>query len=364
MQVRSHLCSNVRYPRADCRRCREICPASAIQIHRDSVILDDRCSGCEICVSACPNGVFALTPPKVQERWDQLRQQVARSGVARFSCALDKQSEREGMLVVPCLAGLSEACLVAPFAWGAEKVLIKRIGCEGCPSESGMVQYDRLMKAIGHLLSCFGVSSDRIEEVSVLNRPADSLAGSCRGTQKRLGRRELLGLFRKRALETTRRLMPEEAEEVSESRWTHEQSPLRSFLLERLHELAPPGDDRLNSQVFPALNLNLSEACIGCNVCETLCPTGAIRREVEEGRETRLLFRLSRCTGCKICSLACLTEAVSFSETFSATRLIQGTERELIRIAAKKCSLCGRLFQGIPGDHCSQCFGSPDDRIR
>lgn len=355
--IRSHLCSRVRYPRSDCRLCQENCPSNAIVIEGDTVSINENCSGCEICIPACPNGVFTLTGENEKKRRLHLKAKLKENPVARFSCIMDKEKEKEGALVVPCLAGLSEGYLMAPFAWGGKHVQIKRIECEQCPFVSGMNQYEQLIRETRRLLNCFGLSGDLIEEVEKFVPHPGSCTGEDASSQDKVGRREFFDLFRVRTLKATRQLLPEPEKDLEELRWSQQENPLRTFLLEILPQLGEIEDETFNTESLHVHDISISEACTGCNVCEKLCPAGAMRREEHE-ETTRLIFTLSRCTGCKICGQACFSKAISYSKAIPFKDFVFGTDRERVRVKAKHCSVCGNPFQGLPGEMCPQCLGS------
>lgn len=356
IRTRPHLCSRVRYPRSECRICQTVCPMKAVKISGESLMLDDSCSGCEICIAACPNGVFTLSGRKEKERRERLKKGLRSDPVARLTCSMDKEKDYDKHMVVPCLASLSEAYLIAPLAWGGERVQIKRIDCKDCPFAAAMTQYDRILERARRLLVCFDVSEQRIEEVDRFDPSVEAPHGSDKPRQEAVDRREFFDLFRRRTVEATMTLMPDAEVNPGELRWSHEEDPHRSFLLKLLSELGEVRESRLSCRDICAVDLEVSETCIGCKVCSTLCPSGAIRREVREGEGIRLLFNLSKCTGCGICEQACHPRAISFSETIDLRELISRGERELIFVSPKSCRLCGRLFQGILGDTCPECF--------
>lgn len=359
IRIRSHLCSRIRYPRSNCRACQDVCPSGSVNIDTGSVTLRQNCSGCEICIPACPNGVFTLNGRKEKERREQIKKGLESDSIARFTCIMNQRKTGAGIVVLPCLAGLSEAYLIAPFAWGAKKVQIRRTGCGACPFSAGMKRYEQLLMRTAELLACFDIPAVRIEEVEtfdLLKEPSTAIDGL---PGEGLGRRELFNLFRKRTVETTMDLIPESREDRSEIRWSHRENPMRSFLLELLPFLGDHLEETLSFKAFPVVDLKISMDCLGCNVCETLCPTGAIRREVDEDeKRTRLFFNTSKCTGCRICGEACLPKAISFAETVFFRELLGGGEKELIGVAAKHCRICGKIFHGIPGEKCPECFGS------
>jgi ferredoxin len=257
--------------------------------------------------------------------------------------------EAKASVIFPCLGGMPAAYLIAPLAWGAETVQMKRGDCNSCPLGSAMSQFDQTLRQARQLLSRYGIPAERLQEVSAF--------GGHRLSEDQLGRREFFAFFQKRAVEKTLSLIPEPVGDPNQTRWARQENPLRAFLLELLRGLGNVRNGVLSSSEFPVVGLEVSDACVGCNVCETLCPTSAIRRDSRDDQEIRLLFTVSRCVGCRICGQACRAKAISFSETIELEELVRGEERELIRDFAKSCSVCGEPILGLPGDTCTECRG-------
>ena len=59
-------------------------------------------------------------------------------------------------------------------------------------------------------------------------------------------------------------------------------------------------------EAFEAIRvIHASNACAGCKICETWCPTGAIK-VIDEGKETRpVLVKPDACEGCRLCMYLC-----------------------------------------------------------
>jgi len=222
-----------------------------------------------------------------------------------------------------------------------------------------MDQYERILDRARRLLLCFGIPPDRIVEVDRSDPDAVFSSPEVPDLDERFGRREFLNLFRRRSLEVAVQLIPESEQAPIEGRLTQKESVKHSFLLELLPHLGEIRQNILSADILHVFNLHISESCIACNVCETLCPTGAIRREVNDAlHQTRLLFSLFRCVGCGVCRVTCFPGAISLLEEVDLIELLRKEEKTLITVQAKPCRVCQMPFQGIPGDTCPQCLGS------
>lgn len=358
IRIRSHLCVRVRYPRASCRLCQSICPSSSVEIEGEQVKVNNSCSGCRACVTACPAGVFELPDRLQMEGHDRIRQALQSDPVVRFTCLRNSESDREDVLAVPCLAGLSHGELIAPLAWGAEKVEVKTPPCHGCEMKEARKQYDCILPGVHGLLACFQISPDRVEEVREFSQPPVTAAESFRSPDGGLDRREFFRLMRRRGVNRVLEAMPEPATTCETDRWGHRENGQRSFLLGLLPRLGPLAKSTLSPQVFPVQDLMVASHCVGCNICETLCPTGAIRRDVDEGGRIKLHFTAARCTGCGVCAEACPPGAIAHGENVNLKELIGGKERLLVHVVSRMCRVCGEAFSGLPGPICPSCVAS------
>jgi len=115
-----------------------------------------------------------------------------------------------------------------------------------------------------------------------------------------------------------------------------------------------------------------SEDCFGCNVCETVCATSALRILANDDF-TGLLFTPARCTGCGACAEACLVSALTLSSATSenasvplSDAYLNCEEVVLTEVAPRACIRCNDLFTGSPGELCDACLSSSHgaDRLR
>jgi len=268
---------------------------------------------------------------------------------------MDPQKTSEGAAVFPCLAGLLPSTLIAPFVRDCGRVEIKRIDCRECSLEPAMVQYRQTLKRTRQILSRFPDRGSEIVEVESFPKGTERKRRTV--AAEGVGRREFFGLFRKRTMETALCLFPETVGETRKIRWEGKGDPRRTVLLSLLRQLGAVGEKPLPGSVLGTLGLKVSEACVGCNVCETLCPTGALRREVRKDA-ARLYLTPAGCVGCRICAEACLPKAITFSEEIILPAWLQEKEHLLAEVAPRKCNVCGEPFVGVPGKTCLNCIGT------
>ncbi len=358
IRIRSHLCVRVRYPRASCRLCQSICPSKSVEIEGEQVKLNESCSGCRACVTACPAGVFELPHRLQMEGHDRIRQALQSDPVVRFTCLRDPESDQEDVFAVPCLAGLSQGELIAPLAWGADKVEVKRPSCNVCDMKEARRQYDCTLQGVHALLACFRISPGPLEEVETFSEPRFPAAESSRSAHGGLDRREFFSLMRRRGVNRVLEAMPDPETTSETDRWGHRENGQRSFLLGLLPLLGVPAESTLSTRVIPAGDLMVASHCVGCNICETLCPTGSIRRDVDETGRIALYFTAARCTGCGVCAEACPPGAIAYGEDVNLKELMGGKERLLIHVASRPCRVCHEAFSGLPGSICPACMAT------
>ncbi|MBK1662906.1 4Fe-4S ferredoxin [Rhodospirillum rubrum] len=83
-------------------------------------------------------------------------------------------------------------------------------------------------------------------------------------------------------------------------------------------------------------------ACVGCKMCEHVCPGGAIRFD-ERPEGLRFMIWHNTCVNCGLCAHYCLTKAIKLSNDWHLSHLQEDkyrlTDQALVAYAA--CSGCG-----------------------
>ena len=74
----------------------------------------------------------------------------------------------------------------------------------------------------------------------------------------------------------------------------------------------------LNSNFRGKLEVNLSKnGCIGCGICQNVCPSGAISfKKNEKGKVTKYSYDLKKCIFCGNCKFYCPHNAITMSTVY------------------------------------------------
>ena len=290
-----------------CRACAETCPHDAITITRTVTIDPIECTGCGLCVAACPS--FALAPR-------------GRAPVDRAVRCSEVAGEAPSVI---CLARLQASDLVRMAAGG--DVTLARADCGGCeiggPGVPAAVA--RTVAAASDLLALHGRTlALEIVETERFDVPRD---------ERELSRRELLrGGWSQMRRSSGTLLAPLEL--LAES----EPAPADRLALPVEHRRRMRTLELAKLEVEATVPLRLPEVldgCILCPACTRACPTNAIRRvfDGDAAGGARVELEADRCVGCDACVDACpvdvvrMRDDVQWGEFGGPTRIVYRAER-------------------------------------
>lgn len=339
--VENGLCSRFRCSKSKCVACAAVCPVrGAVRLTGDTgVEITDACIACGACVSACPNG--ALRPAESDKGIaERMRAQIRPAAPFRISC---DRAEAEADLVLTCLSRLTEATVLEPIRMGAQRVEFIAPDCAGCRLEKAAPQWQRTLSLSSSVCQSAGLGADRVVRGEMAKPKPEGdhdLPDSRRA------------LFRAVAKWTTDldaapedETEPPPSEPFREFVQKHHENPKRSHLLEVLEALPgkEPKSNTIPAAAVPLAHLEVTSECTGCNVCETLCPVGALRHHEEDGTYT-LDFEPVLCTGCRVCEAACLFNAIRMHETVDLSVLFAPSTVTLVRGEYRNCRACNETF--------------------
>ncbi|OGL43555.1 MAG: hypothetical protein A2149_08835 [Candidatus Schekmanbacteria bacterium RBG_16_38_11] len=351
------LCPTVKSPKSKCRRCLDFCPANSIKIE-NNILIDEKCTECGICISACPNGVFNSGTKNdfsiISLAEDFLKNNSKKA--VRFACEKSTKGDSD-LIALKCLGRLTENILIALMLKEGSKVEIKFPDCKGCESEKGKSLFDEVRQLAIFILNSLGLKEERIQVLDEFSE-FKKTKGKAK-TGENLSRRKFFEKIKSRALfETTEVLnnlyKAENQENLpftpSKKFHNHKRLHLVSLLKNFNHK-----EGIFSSDTFiPFATASIKETCIGCNVCDILCPTGAIKRVSDEGF-IKIYFNEQMCTNCDLCKYVCLVKAIKIEKRLSLENLTEDKMVLLIKLKKKICERCKSEFVGNQETICPLC---------
>lgn len=363
VRLDSTLCSRFRSTKSECAACAVVCPApGAVRLGDGGAEINAACVACGACVSACPNGAIRLLEDdeRVAER---IASKVQAGEVFRMACG---RAQGRAEMVLPCLSRLTEALVLEPIRRGAQRVELCAPDCAGCGLKKAAPQWERTLDFSRALCESAGLGVARVSSVRVPVGDAEEIRLPARTPNSR---RRLFGTIAERwkasgdAPLVAETVEEAEAEPFREIVQRHSENSKRTALLRVLSAL--PGLKVTPKEVFtagiPLAQLEVDHHCVGCSVCETLCPTGALTHR-EEGGSYTLEFDATQCTGCRVCELACYHQALHLRETVDLSLLFERSRVPLISAKVAKCQGCGERILGAASNFCPACQVSGDRR--
>lgn len=353
----SGLCKRVRFSHSDCRRCVDICPENAITLDPGPTI-NDRCSSCGLCQTACPTEVFQGEVHTDQHLLSQItplpgKDKPVVKNRRLFMHCQQAVKQDEASFSIPCLGSITENFILGAVLSGANEIALTKGACSECRLKQGeqlltnsIAAFDVLSKTMELQQFTLSLQEKQKEEQATLGRRA--LFSSISGGQE--NRAESALSPKGEAIETAPRNSP--------PRTTNgiRPSPKREYLRTLLDKTPPNGTAVVAyDQSFPWGNIKIDENnCVTCGICVNVCPTGAIFRKTKNERLSHY-FNASLCTNCRLCEEACPQKVISFEQDFTLTDVLKDEANAITRIKLNACLICGEVIPAREGEICNTC---------
>ena len=355
----SELCPTVRSPKSKCRRCAEFCPTDSISI-KNKISINDRCIECGCCISSCPNGVFdsrsrtdsyiVLASKKLIENNEEK--------IVRFTCE-KSINETTGVINLKCIGRLTENILLDLSLSGVNRIdiNIKECGkCEGGEKVTSLLNQTKNLSSI--ILRLIGMAEGKIHLTDGFGKNGKEVKEKIK-TGEEISRRGFFKKIKKRAFLETNDIVADlykdnESKTLSIKEFKKNQNHKRAHLISLLKKFHPEKKFFSGDFFIPFAGVSINGNCIGCNVCDILCPTGAIKR-ISDENFIRIYFNEQKCTNCSLCCDVCLPKAIRVEQRFSIKNLIEDNGIELVRLNKKICERCKSEFVGENETVCPLC---------
>lgn len=352
------LCKNVRYRQGDCRECVNICPESAISLDFGPVI-NEHCTGCGLCVSACPTEALQHQVDIEQYLLDEMGalpgEGLAADEMTSFfiHCREAEKADRSSHLV-PCLGNISENVMLGGALCGIDELVMSRGACSQCRLMQGETQlwdsierYRALQKSLGLEEMDLQIEENRkdTEKNKMLSRRAFFSQVSDYG-------RDRTAMSEYGNDNANLEISTDMRDSQNGKRLSPRRETLRKLLKQRLD-----ADILVNYHNRPTPWETMTvdeEKCIACAVCVVVCPTGALIKTFENDQLVRR-FNNTLCTNCSLCEEACPQQIISFEKACSVADILDDGAVVVARIEMVSCAICGDRIPASEGKICLTC---------
>lgn len=294
--LRSRLNTNT------CERCVSLCHSKALTITGRAVFFsEEKCTGCMVCVSACPNDAFSFNSDLASLLSAVTNPQEEQPAILRC-----KRSRRPAnAAVVPCLGLLSEPILAVLHSVAAQDVFLDGRHCSECENAPVLNLLDGRIQSI---INKIGESS----HLKIRYFLGDSGEETDMGQQRRFFlhavTKSMVGLGRDAVADACGSgFMTAESQENQKQK---DATSISLLLREALSLLGAEAATEKKLLVSYLYSLHCSDACDLCPTCSGMCPTGAVKRKAENATK-HLYFSSDKCSGCGLCVEFCRKKALT-----------------------------------------------------
>lgn len=334
--IDENRCLNRMQTRHPCTSCIDVCPAGVISMpFAGSMKANwDSCSGCGLCVSACPSR--AVSPARIQaERLFSYASRLQHDTTISCKSGLSSDIPTE----YPGALSWEFLCFLALHGI----VTIITGDCAGCEKSSCRKSLEKNLSQAKIFLG-----EELYSQRVILTQDPSAVPA------RRYTRREALSLLMAKTGRTASALLPLPQESVPDGTlW-------RQILLHKVKQLSKDTAKAGQSPSGPGFSWmlpNFEKNCTACGICTRICPAGALLRAPGPEGSGRYYMALlpHKCTGCGLCSRVCPEQALAAP----SPRLLSEPDRPLLTaIAAKPCMRCKEPVPLDSGsDLCARCRG-------
>lgn len=336
-QFVSGYCVRARNHRHNCRICLDNCPGIAIVMDGHVRFIEDQCLGCGVCAATCPTGAFVLERPSRQQLLEQLQGQR----VVTISC--HKGDKVPGKLEISCLGYLDSQVLVAIALQGTKVYLdVAMERCNACGGKGASLvlaelkKAERILHALDEEENIGSAGSVTEAEVKLLTR--DEFLGFCR--------RKIGTEFKKNVtllLEIQETSSPGHMSgmgnngEVARNLALPEQR--RLMLVSIAKKEYQRGEKLVDVESLPFWGVKIADNCNLCGDCTVFCPTGALKKSVQEGN-VAISHRPAQCLKCGLCALGCRVKALEYLQTLDLNQVLSGEKIKVFQLSVERCTEC------------------------
>ncbi|BAE82686.1 4Fe-4S binding protein [Desulfitobacterium hafniense] len=353
IEIDEKRCLNELHHGVECSHCLGHCPSDAIHSYNNHIYLHkESCSGCGLCLSDCPTGVFR------SKQWDEttIIQDIEVEGwkITEFFCdrhplpyKADKSKERGAAQLPACLS------IVSKGAWyeiGLKtEVEIHLDQCQDCPMSETVSRLKYNINTAAEWLQ----TSGHTPQISMIHqcsrgKTKKSLLAIETGLKVTSRRDLFVSLFNK-GQQLAGKANPKDSTEESDKLTRN------MFLPEWQKRLGDVFNKNRTGSLSPSYwpTIKINEECANCGMCRNYCPSGTLQMEVQDG-VSHHVFTSGHCLDCRICELFCPKEAISRDRE----KVERPFEAQVINsVSVVHCKVCESMTNEHEKQLCYWCQG-------
>ncbi|MBI5375982.1 MAG: 4Fe-4S binding protein [Candidatus Schekmanbacteria bacterium] len=359
IEVTGYLCPTLKSPKSSCHICMEVCPANAISMS-EGMIDEAKCFNCGLCISACPSGVF-LSRLESDANIVELAMSAVKNSTdgasVIFACGM-AHNEMGPVVPIRCLGRLTENILLWLKKNGITNITFESGDCPTCSLSRGDAVFKYNHRLARLIAESAGIKWEKgqAQEIRKEENAGEKKEKNISVPSGGFSRRDFFKRLRGEGILKVGEMVTESIKmPPKENVKTSGKSPRRNLLKKILDGMGNGSIyDGSGGIYIPFGDVSISAECIGCDVCQILCPTAALYKEKSEDK-VKLMFSYDRCISCGLCAEICLGKAIKVQPLFDPKKIVNPSPRELISFRNKTCSVCSTEFASRSDDE-EICF--------
>jgi ferredoxin len=321
---------------APCTRCRDICPADAIQMQGPLPLIDNvSCTSCTACVAVCPTSAIAHDQVQTDALIWQARAHVLQ-GKQTLRAACSAVSDPSADLGIPCHAGWTPLLLACLAGEGVHMLELDGLTqCDDCPVRHGaqiMAETERDYATLNKSLGGRMVLSREVTRQATKRQDERQPE-----PERRAFFRKLIPSLAQGAAMTVAQIsdVMRQQDDPGEAQSAPELPAVLQAFARLLPRLQPTFTPLPRLASIPIGSIQADDRCNACGQCVGQCPTKALELKAF-GTNHILEFRPDACIGCDHCADICPEHAIVPLPSLSLPAIAARRSRPLVMVSADK----------------------------